>query len=131
MKSTMNYLPKDKINIHLNLGRKVVCFLQIGEYFESKTFEYLEIIKTNNEYTIKMVQALDNLYSLSPSMEEFETVEDLENECNYMFTGSLDDCFNWATKKYNPLKNEWSLDIIDIYLSYVNKQILGQGSDHI
>ena len=125
----MDYLPKEKLSLHLKLGREIVHFLRLGEYFESKTFEYLLIIKNDSGYCVKLIQALDYMYSFSPSMDEFETVEELEGEC--IFSGNLEDCLDWAEKEYSCLKDKWSLDIIDIYVSYVEKGILGQGSDHL
>jgi hypothetical protein len=126
----MDYLPKEKLNLHLKLGREIVHFLQLGQYFETKTFDYLQMVKSDSEFTVKMVQALDYMYSFSPSMEEFETVEELEGECESIFSGSLEDCLNWAESKYSCPKDKWSLSIIDVYVSYVDKEILGQGSDH-
>ena len=126
----MEYVPEEKLNLHLKLGRELFQFIGLGEYFESKTFEYLALFKEENEYTVKLVQALDYMYSFSPSMDEFETVEELENECESKFTGSLDDCLSWAEIQHKCTNDKWTLDVIDIYVGYVEKEILGQGREY-
>jgi len=127
----INYLPNKKLNLHLKLNREIYQFVGLGEYFESKTFEYLMMRKTENQYAVKLVRALDYQYGFSPSMDEFETVEELEEACESIFTGSFEGCLDWAKKEYRAINDKWSFDVIDIYIGYVEKQILGKSSDHL
>lgn len=126
----MGYVPKEKLKLHLKLGRELFQFIGLGEYFESKTFEYLALFKERNEYTVKLVQVLDYMYSFSPSLDEFETVEELENECESKFTGSLEDCLAWTEKTYKCTNDTWSLDVIETFLDYVENKVLGQGREY-
>ena len=127
----MNYLQIDKLSTHLKLRRKLVQFVGIGQYFESKTFNYLELFQNSKCFETKLVQVLDYEYGFFPSMKEFETVEELEPEILIEFSGDLKECLEWANNKYECTTDKWSLDLIDIYSSYVDKEILGQSSDHI
>jgi len=124
----MNYLHTDKLATHLKLGRKLVQFSGIGQYFESKTFDYLELSLGSKSYQVKLVRALDYDYGFSPSMKEFETVEQLEPESRVAFSGDFDECLEWAIEQYDCNSDKWSLDLIGIYSNYVDKKILGQSA---
>lgn len=127
----MEYLDKEKLKLHLELGREIYQFTEIGQYFESKTFEYVSLAKSETSYVVKLVRVLDCTYSLLPSMDEFETVEKLESGCESIHTGSLADCLSWAKQLYKCGHEKWQLDLIEIYNVFVSKGILGQGSDHL
>jgi len=71
------------------------------------------------------------MYSLSPSMDEFETVEKLEGECEFQFTGNLHECIDWTTRHHSCNEEKWSLDIIEEYNHWVAQEELGQGSEHL
>ncbi|MEJ2622535.1 MAG: hypothetical protein P8163_20485 [Candidatus Thiodiazotropha sp.] len=127
----MNYLPKEKIGLHLKLGRDIYQFVKIGQYFGSNTFEYLTLSKKEGGGFVKLIQVLDYMYSYSPSMDEFETVEELEGECESKYSGTLEECLNWANESYNCSVDRWSLDVMESYLGDVEEEILGQGNGNL
>ena len=126
----MNYIPIEKINLHAKLGRNLYQFIKIGEYFESRTFEWAQLSKTGELYKIELKQGLDYEYSITHSMEEFETVDDLENENKSFSSETLEECFIWSKNNYGCLPNKWSKDIIEIYNNYVKNEVLGHGRDY-
>ncbi|OUS27231.1 hypothetical protein A9Q99_15720 [Gammaproteobacteria bacterium 45_16_T64] len=88
----MEYLAGNKFNLYLKLGREVAQFLKVGGFFELKTFEYLSLSKDSENFIVKLFHVFDCMYGLSPCMGEFETVEELEGECESFFKGDLGPC---------------------------------------
>ena len=60
-----------------------------------------------------------------PSMDEFETVEELDEDCGFYYTGTLEECFLWAKSHFEIANDKWTLDVIDIYKEFVAKDVLG------
>nr|WP_086939621.1 hypothetical protein [Thaumasiovibrio occultus] len=126
MMKKISVIDPKKIPVHLKLGRTLVQFIGINEYFGSKTFDWLELRQADNQFHIKLKQGLDMLYDLSPCLEEFETVETLEGDCDEFYSTSLEACFEWGQRHYSGRSENWSLDIIAIYNALVDEQQLGQ-----
>lgn len=125
----MKYLEPKKIQLYLKLGKEIYQFIKIGQYFESKTFEYVSLSKSGQNYIAKLVQVLDYMYDISPSIDEFETVEELEGECEFIYEGTLEQCLSWANTSYQTSSDKWVLDVIDDYKDLVAKELLGQGDE--
>jgi hypothetical protein len=100
----VKYIPEEKIELHLKLGRKVAMFIKTDRFFESDTFDWISIEKQGDAYKSTLVRTINQGNALFTDVLSFETLNQAETHfdetTNPFVLGSLSDCFQWIKFKY-------------------------------
>jgi hypothetical protein len=106
----INYFSKEKALLHLNLGRTVTLFARVGEFFESKTFDWIKLERISPE-TCKctLVRSFPEGDEFTADVVSFRTVNQLEEGfdavSNPYIEGSLDECIAWMSAEFGIREN--------------------------
>ena len=132
----MNYIPQQKIKTYLKLKGELALYVGIGSYFESTTFEWIHFYEGEPEdegevYVAKLVQSFDEGSTSTYYVDDFQTVEELEDEegeSDISFIESdFDNCIKWIVSEHNGDLNKFvTIDDLDsIYLKLAEQGELG------
>ena len=100
----MQYIPKEKIELHLKLGRNLCQFVKIGTYFEDRTFDWIKLEKEGDQYCATLVRSFDQGNEVFCDVLEFETANELDEDEDLQFKGEKEAVFEW-------LKNEFDINL--------------------
>ena len=94
-------IPEKKLELHLKLGRKLASFVKIGSYFESRTFDWIQLEKSDGNYKAILIRSFDEGDDYAFDVSEFGTVNDIDDlEINFK-EGDLNLVLNWIANNYN------------------------------
>lgn len=124
----MKIIPNSKIELYLKLNRKLAQFIKIDYYFESKTFDWIKLEKYNNNYKARLIRSFDEGDEVFNNVLEFSTVNEIDNNTNYFFVGSLEEIKEWVKKEFKTNLNQLCLleNLKWKYIDLVNNNELGQ-----
>ncbi|MBC9795082.1 hypothetical protein [Sinomicrobium weinanense] len=66
----MNFIKENKLELHLKLGRKLARFVKTDLYFNSRTFDWLKLEKTEDQYKAALIRSFDGRlrYLIGPAV---------------------------------------------------------------
>lgn len=100
----MALILESKLILYLKLGRKLVQFIKWGTFFESRTFDWIQLEQIGNKYRATLIRSLDEgdetfgeVDTFTTLNEEWEESEEVENP---FIEGDFETCTTWIQKKY-------------------------------
>ncbi|WP_346320990.1 hypothetical protein [Chitinophaga sp. YIM B06452] len=106
----INYFSKEKALLHLNMGRSVALFARVGEFFESKTFDWIKLERISPEACkCTLVRSFPEGDGFTADVVNFRTVNQLEEGfdavSNPYTEGTLEECITWMSEKFGIREN--------------------------
>lgn len=102
---TLTYIPKEKAELHLKLGRKLAIFIKVDSFFETLTFDWIALEKQSDNYKVTLVRTINQGDETFNDVLSFDTLNqeetDYDEVTNHFFIGTLNDCFAWIQANYN------------------------------
>lgn len=96
----MKYIPREKLRLHLKMGRDLSQFIGVGQYFESVTFDWVRISGTEQHAKIEFIRSMDEGDQFFCDVTSFSTVGELEPEEVKEYIGPLNACLFWLESKF-------------------------------
>ncbi|WP_378181184.1 hypothetical protein [Aquimarina sp. SS2-1] len=123
----MEYVPQNKIALHLKLGKKLASFVKVGFYFEQRTFDWLKLEKSNDLITVSLVRSFDEGNVGFNNVWEFKTVNELDEEENKHIKGDFETIERWIFENFGlKMDNFFQIDELDDkYTELVKENKLG------
>ncbi len=122
----MKYIDKHKLLTYLKLKKEMALFLGVGEYFESKTFDWIKLEYHPDSIKCTKICTFDEGNAISNDIRSFSTLNDIEGEEEHV-EGTLEYCLDWInkTEKADTGKFIMTEDLNEIYKILVEKGTLG------
>lgn len=102
---TLTYIPKEKAELYLKLGRKLAMFIKVDSFFETQTFDWIALEKHSDNYKVTLVRTINQGDETFNDVLSFDTLNQEETDydeiTNHFFIGGLHDCFAWIQANYN------------------------------
>lgn len=95
----MKYLPREQLKLYLKMGREITQFVGIGEYFESKTFDWVLMSGTEDNARIQLVRSVDEGDTYYCDVMSFSTIGEDDPEELKEFCGTLEQCLSWLERE--------------------------------
>ena len=118
----MKYIEPSQIKTYLELGRELPQFIRLGEYFEDKTFEWVNLSGTPENAKITLIRSYDTGkdWGCYDVLSFGQVADDDPTEEKY-FTGTLEECLDWLEKELGGNRTKFvGQGMIDaIYEQYV------------
>ncbi len=126
----MKYINKEKLLSYLKLKKEVALFIGVGQYFESKTFDWIKLEYHSDRIKCTKIQSLDEGSEIFNDVKSFSTINDLEKESDFneeSIEGTLEYCLSWINKYNHADTNKFILieDLNEIYTLLVENGQLG------
>jgi hypothetical protein len=124
----MKYIDKHKLFTYLKLKKEMALFLGVGEYFESKTFDWIKIEYHPDRIKCTKIRTFDEGDAISNDIRSFSTLNDMEGEDEEEHVeGTLEYCLDWINKIENADTGKFIVteDLNEIYLILVENGALG------
>ncbi|RFA29934.1 hypothetical protein CAI21_08920 [Alkalilimnicola ehrlichii] len=120
----MKYIAPEQLGLHLRLGRSLAQFIRIGQYFESKTFDWVTLTGTEDQARITLVRSRDEGAPWFCDVAAFTTVAEDDPSEELHFTGSLEECLVWLESELGGSRSRFLGPgmIDDVYSQYVAKR---------
>ncbi len=124
---TTHHIAKEKVELHLKLGRKLAFFIKTDTFFDTATFDWISLEKYGNAYKSTLVRTIHQGDELFNDVLSFETLNqdetDFDETTNHFFIGNLNDCFMWIETNYGVKEVQFTpLDNLkQIYTELVEK----------
>lgn len=122
----MKYIDKQKLLTYLKLKKEMALFLGVGEYFESKTFDWIKLEYHPEKIKCTKIRTFDEGDAISNDIKSFSTLNDLEGEEEHV-EGTLEHCLDWITTNENADAGKFIVteDLNEIYSILVENGTLG------
>lgn len=126
---TTHHIAKEKIELHLKLGRKLALFIKTDTFFDAATFDWISLEKHGNAYKSTLVRTINQGDELFNDVLSFDTLNqdetDFDETTNHFFIGNLNDCFTWIETNYGVKEVQFTpLDNLkQIYTDLVEKGV--------
>jgi hypothetical protein len=92
----VNYIPVDKIHLHLKLKRSLAQFIGINTYFESLTFDWVELKQEGSHIRATLTRSFDEGDTIFSDILTFKTANEIDELENKYIVGSLETCLDWV-----------------------------------
>ncbi len=127
----MNIIPEEKLELHLKLGRKLALFVKTDFHFESRTFDWIQLEKGNDQYKATYIRSFDEGDELFTDVLQFETANTLDEFENHICIGSKDIIFQWIETEFDTKPDQFHKpeELKTIYLELVKSNKLGSQLD--
>ncbi len=113
----MKIIPENKIELYLKLGKKLAHFVKVDTYFESRTFDWIKLEKSDSTYKATFIRSFDQGDEIFSEVTEFETLNDLDEYENLFLVGDIETIRKWILEKFN-LKMDGFYQINDLKIKY-------------
>ncbi|MDP5229696.1 MAG: hypothetical protein NWQ38_04830 [Cellulophaga sp.] len=123
----MKVIPENKIELYLKLGKVLAHFVKVDAYFESRTFDWIKLEKSNTSYRATLVRSFDEGDEIFNDVAEFETLNVLDEYENQCLEGDFKTIRKWILERFD-VKMDGFHQINDLkvkYLELVNNNKLG------
>ena len=114
---TMKTIPESKIELYLKLGKKLAHFVKVDTYFESRTFDWIQLEKSGSSYKATLIRSLDEGDEIFNDVTEFETLNNLDEFENEFLVGNIEIIGEWILEKFG-LKMDGFYQINDLKVKY-------------
>ncbi|MGS2763138.1 hypothetical protein [Sinomicrobium pectinilyticum] len=114
----MKTIPENKIELYLKLGRKLACFVKVYWYFESRTFDWIKLEKSDLNYKATLIRSLDEGDEIFNDVTEFETCNELDKDENDFLEGDIETIKQWMMEKFD-LKMDGFHQMNDLKVKYM------------
>lgn len=93
-------IPREKLLLHLRLGRELVQAVGIGSYFEEPTFDWVKLEPgEGTAVRAVLVRSFDEGDEWANGVATFGTLNKLEPEGAQRHAGTLASCLVWAQER--------------------------------
>ena len=96
----MKYLPQSQLKTYLKMGRDITQFIGIGEYFESKTFDWVLMSGTEDDARIQLIRSIDEGDDYYCDVMSFSIIGEDDPDEIKEFRGNLEQCLAWLKKEF-------------------------------
>lgn len=101
----MDYISKEKAELHLKLGRTLAIFVKVDRFFESLTFDWIALEKHGSVFKITLIRSINEGDEIFNDVLSFNTLNQYETDydevTNPFFIGELHDCYQWIETNYS------------------------------
>lgn len=97
----MNYIPANKIHLHLKLKRSLAQFIGISTYFESHTFDWVELKQEGAQVQATLIRSFNEGDAVFSDVLTFTTANQIDELENKHIVGSLETCLTWVENNIN------------------------------
>lgn len=88
-------IPEKQLGSYLRLKKELAQFRGIGQYFESKTFDWFLLKGTPEAAEIRLIRSLDEGDEWHCNVVSFSTINEMDEVEDARFSGFLDECLGW------------------------------------
>ena len=88
-------IAKKQLGTYLRLKKELGQFRGIGQYFESPTFDWFLLSGSPESAEIQLIRSMDEGDEWHCDIASFTTINEMDEEEDLTFTGTLDECLEW------------------------------------
>lgn len=127
LSNPMNYIPVNKLHLHLKLKRRLAQFIGLDRYFESKTFDWVALEQDGDQIRATLIRSLDEGDEIFTDVLSFATVNQLDEAENQAVLGSLEECLAEIENRWGGDRNKFIKPeaLNEIYADFVRAGKLG------